>query len=283
MHKVYDPQTYANVFYPDSIQREQLSVSEIGLAEPPEGNEIKIDRSVSSIIHYVVSGSCYFKDSVIQSPTIIVTRPGESLDLRVCEDCNCFQVFWIKCCGDMTGELLSASGLYSDVRVLPFDYVDKALKLFEKLTSEASYKDEDDGLYLMGALFRLLSLNSAVHPPKSSAPISPYTQTILKYIHKNYGIHISENILATLVNLSTNYMHKIFLSDMKMTPIYYLNSYRIKQAKNLLKDTALPISAIADEVGISGGDYFCRVFRKYNNGISPTEYRKRIKQQAFNH
>lgn len=281
MHKVYYPQTYANVFYPDSIQREQLSVSEIGLAEPQAGTEIKFDRSDNSIILYIVSGTCHFKDSKVHAPAIIVTRPGESLEYTICEDSGYFRVYWIKCFGEMTVELLSASGLYSDVRVFPFDYTEKAVKLLDCLTSEASYKDEDDGLYMIGALFRLLSLHSALQPLKDSAPISPYTQTILSYIHKNYGIHISENTLAALVNLSTNYMHKVFLADMKMTPIYYLNSYRIKQAKNLLKETALSISLIAEKVGISGGDYFCRVFRKYNNGISPTEYRKRIKQQTL--
>ena len=57
--------------------------------------------------------------------------------------------------------------------------------------------------------------------------------------------------------------------------IFVIQYYRIQCAKKILKDTNYSISKIAEAVGISGGDYFCRVFRKYNGGISsPTEYRK---------
>ncbi len=281
MRKVIDPQSYSNVFYPENTLGEQISVAEIGVAKPPAGYIVKIDRTNSSMLHYIVSGSCSFKGNAVNSPAIIATRPGESLEYAVCEDCYDFQVYWIKCRGDASGELLAGSGLYSEARVFPFDYTEKAQRLLNRLTSEDSYVGEDDGLFMTGAFFRLLSLHSGNTPKNETPSISPYTATILDHIHSHYAMRITESNMAVLVNFSTNYMHKIFLSDMKMTPIYYLNMYRIKQAKRLLRDTDLSISDVSEAVGISGGDYFCRVFRKYNDGLSPTEYRKRARAQVY--
>lgn len=281
MRKVTDPQSYSNVFYPENTQGEHISVSEIGVANPPAGYTVKIDRSNSTMIQYIVSGSCSFKGDTVDSPAIIATRPGESLEYAVCEGCDDFQAYWIKCRGDISGELLSVSGLYSEVRVFSFDYTEKAQRLLNRLTDEESYVGEDDSLFMTGAFFRLLSLHSGSKPKDVTVPISPYTAAILDHIHSCYAKRITESDMAALVNLSTNYMHKIFLSDMKMTPIYYLNLYRIKQAKRLLRETNLSITSIADAVGISGGDYFCRVFRKYNEGLSPTEYRKRARAQLY--
>lgn len=218
---------------------------------------------------------------MVNSPAIIVTRPGELLEYSVCEDCDDFRIYWIKCCGDSSSELFSMAGLYSDTRVFPLANVEKALKILTRLTNEDSYAGEDDGFFMTGAFFRLLSLHSGSAPKDKVTSVSPYTAAIIDHITAHHSDRITESDMAALVNLSTNYMHKIFLSDMKMTPIYYLNMYRIGRAKRLLRETDLSISAISEAVGISGGDYFCRVFRKYNDGLSPTEYRKRARTQVY--
>ena len=281
MRKVYDPQSYANVFYSENVLREPISVFEIGIAEPPAGFTFKVERTNSPIIYYVISGNCLLKGSAVKAPAIIVTRPGEALEYSVSDSCDTFRVYWIRCCGDSACELLSGAGLYSDTRVFPFDYAEKAEKLLNLLTDTESFAGEDDGFFMTGAFFRLLSLHSGRAPKSNTTTVSPYTAAILDHIHSHYSMRITENDMAEIVNLSTNYMHKIFLHDINMTPIYYLNLYRIKQAKRMLRETDLSISVIAEEVGISGGDYFCRVFRKYSDGLSPTEYRKRVRTQVY--
>jgi AraC-like DNA-binding protein len=58
-----------------------------------------------------------------------------------------------------------------------------------------------------------------------------------------------------------------------MTPIAYLNRYRITQAKRLLKETDHTITQIAMDVGFSDSGYFSRVFRR-ETGMSPEAYRR---------
>jgi AraC-like DNA-binding protein len=56
-----------------------------------------------------------------------------------------------------------------------------------------------------------------------------------------------------------------------MTPITYLNRYRVKQAKALLDGAEKGITEIAVEVGFSSSNYFTRVFRE-EVGVSPRAY-----------
>jgi AraC-like DNA-binding protein len=58
-----------------------------------------------------------------------------------------------------------------------------------------------------------------------------------------------------------------------MTPIAYLNRYRITQAKRLLRETDQSITEIALTVGFSDSSYFSRVFRR-ETGLSPDAFRR---------
>ena len=61
---------------------------------------------------------------------------------------------------------------------------------------------------------------------------------------------------------------------MGVTPIQYLNRYRIKQAKGLLEDSGRTIEEIARLVGASNQNYFAYLFRKLT-GVSPREHRRK--------
>ena len=54
----------------------------------------------------------------------------------------------------------------------------------------------------------------------------------------------------------------------------YLRDHRITEAKRLLDDTALPISAIGNTVGFENQSKFTQMFKKHC-GLTPSDYRKR--------
>jgi AraC family L-rhamnose operon transcriptional activator RhaR/AraC family L-rhamnose operon regulatory protein RhaS len=60
---------------------------------------------------------------------------------------------------------------------------------------------------------------------------------------------------------------------MGVSPITYLNRYRIKQAKRLLQAGDKNITEVAGAVGFSNNSYFARVFRS-EVGMSPRAYRQ---------
>ena len=53
----------------------------------------------------------------------------------------------------------------------------------------------------------------------------------------------------------------------------YVNKLRIEKAKKLLKESSIPVSEIAKQVGIEDSYYFSRLFKKYA-GVSPKSYRE---------
>ena len=73
--------------------------------------------------------------------------------------------------------------------------------------------------------------------------------------------------------MSDDYLTYCFRQELGMTPIAYLNRYRVAQAKRLLKETDSTITQIALDVGFSDSGYFSRVFRR-EAGMSPDAYRR---------
>jgi transcriptional regulator GlxA family with amidase domain len=60
-----------------------------------------------------------------------------------------------------------------------------------------------------------------------------------------------------------------------MSPIYYVHTLRLEEAKQALETSDIAIEQIAREVGYEDGSFFRRLFRR-KVGITPLEYRKRF-------
>jgi transcriptional regulator GlxA family with amidase domain len=60
-----------------------------------------------------------------------------------------------------------------------------------------------------------------------------------------------------------------------MTPMEYVQTLRIEEAKHLLETTVDGIEAIAEEVGYDDAAFFGRLFRRSVN-LTPAQYRRRF-------
>ncbi|AZK46741.1 AraC family transcriptional regulator [Paenibacillus lentus] len=98
---------------------------------------------------------------------------------------------------------------------------------------------------------------------------------VILYIQQNYDQQIRLSELAALIPMSEGQLCRFFKSMTRQTPMDYINSYRIRQAVELLREPDRKISDIALEVGYDNISYFIRVFRKAMN-CSPSEFRKRM-------
>jgi AraC-like DNA-binding protein/ABC-type sugar transport system substrate-binding protein len=98
-------------------------------------------------------------------------------------------------------------------------------------------------------------------------------QYAMAYVHEHYAEPISRQDLARHVNLAEDYLTNCFHKEVGMTPITYLNRYRVNQAKSLLMQSDASITDIAVSVGFSDSGYFSRVFRR-EVGMSPEAYRR---------
>ena len=95
----------------------------------------------------------------------------------------------------------------------------------------------------------------------------------MAYMHAHYAEPLSRQEIAEHVGLSDDYLTSCFRKELGLTPVAYLNRYRVQQARHLLKNTHKSITEIALDVGFSGSSYFNRVFRR-ETGVTPEAYRR---------
>lgn len=108
---------------------------------------------------------------------------------------------------------------------------------------------------------------------KLPQPTSTLVKQTIIYIQQNYAQNLSRQQMAQVVGVSEGYLGRIFLQELGLSPVEYLNRYRIKVAKELLKNTSTSITEIATQVGFDDSAYFSRAFRK-QVGLSPRAFRK---------
>jgi len=110
---------------------------------------------------------------------------------------------------------------------------------------------------------------------KENKDLSPVINAALDYIRENYNKHEqSLNGLADRLNVSPNYLCLKFKEETGINYTKYLNSLRVKHAKELLKDVRLKVYMVSDMVGFEDTRYFSRIFRTYT-GYTPTEFQKK--------
>ncbi len=108
---------------------------------------------------------------------------------------------------------------------------------------------------------------------KLSSESQRLVRRAMAYLHEHYAHPISRKDIAGYVGMSEDYLTYCFRKELNMTPIAYLNRYRVHQARLRLKDSEQSITDIAFSVGFSDSGYFSRIFRR-EVGMSPEAYRR---------
>ena len=106
-------------------------------------------------------------------------------------------------------------------------------------------------------------------------PLPPKLAQTMAYIRSHYKEPITNKQLGQLTGYHEYYLNRSFAACTGMTIHQYLLRVRMEQASYLLLNTDLPLSEIAEEVGIRSYPHFSASF-KNTYGCSPTEYRKRV-------
>lgn len=99
-------------------------------------------------------------------------------------------------------------------------------------------------------------------------------EQVKHYLKANYVQKIRIKDLSAMFYISEAYLSNIFKTLTHKTIIEYLADVRIEAAKELLNNTRMNISNIAESVGYGDYCYFNKIFKKYV-GVTPYQYRKK--------
>lgn len=94
-----------------------------------------------------------------------------------------------------------------------------------------------------------------------------------QYVHMHLEEKFSISQIAELVNMSESRFSHVFKNETGTTFWEFVNSERMNRAEQLLRETNLKVSDIAEQIGMENPNYFSTQFKK-KNGISPLEFRK---------
>ena len=108
--------------------------------------------------------------------------------------------------------------------------------------------------------------------PRLRSEMQRIVRKAMAYMHKHYAEPFSRPDMARQLGLSERYLTRCFHKEMNVTPVEYLNRYRLKQAK-LMLGMGANVTETALAVGFSSVSYFTRLFEK-EVGVSPGAYRQ---------
>ncbi len=98
---------------------------------------------------------------------------------------------------------------------------------------------------------------------------------IFIYIHQHFDKDLSLTDIANHFNLSESYISKLLKNSLDINFKQYVNTLKVKRAKELLSQKTYKVHEVAAIVGCNNTNTFIRIFKQYI-GVSPGEYLKNL-------
>lgn len=154
------------------------------------------------------------------------------------------------------------------------------LDILSKVWNQVYSEDSDYEINVrneLSTLFCILNqfqknIKETTSPKMPNYLLEKRVQVLLDYIHTHYKDKITIEELAKTASISKTEVLRCFKAIMGLSPISYLNSYRLQRAAHMLMNTEKSIQEIAEGCGFDDNSYFSKLFkRKYH--MTPHNYR----------
>ena len=95
-----------------------------------------------------------------------------------------------------------------------------------------------------------------------------------QYITARYQQQLTVRLLAAQCHVDSCYLSHLFKKTLGVSPLQYINAFRVNAAGRLLQTTDMSVQEISQTVGYENLNHFYAQFRKYRDE-TPMEYRRR--------
>lgn len=230
-------------------------------------------------IHYVVAGTGYYeaggKVQKLEAGDAFILYPDTKIRYYADAE-DPWEYAWAGFMGEDAESLIRATDFTPEQPwILKGTLPRKQIKKQLDRIYEVKGGDYEAAAAMTGALYTLLStiIHYATHTGQVKDSQSLYVEQAKNYIATNYSYPVTIEEIASYVGISRSHLFRSFQTCIQQSPKEYLMDFRIKKARHLLRDTTLPVAAIAYSVGFDNNLYFSKAFKKRMHE-SPTEYRK---------
>ena len=146
-----------------------------------------------------------------------------------------------------------------------------ALKRFADEAFAENKNDELCGVYFLEYLMK----SDTLEVTEDSRRYDKDMENLLRYMTLHFTDTVTAEELAKLCFLSKSQLNRRFQAAYGISPIAWLNRFRLYSARELLKNTDYPITLICEKTGFKNTSDLYRHFKTAFN-LSPNQYRRRI-------
>jgi len=149
--------------------------------------------------------------------------------------------------------------------------LDRSLRLREQASSEFTEEMQCSLLRLV-----LAQLQAETRPVSSASARKTkiLLQNLVGWLSENLAQSLSVDEMAARVALSGSHLRRVFRAEYGIGPSQYFQEMKMREARRLLRESALPIKGISSQLGYNDLAHFYRSFKKHTH-IAPAEYRDR--------
>ena len=227
---------------------------------------------------YILEGKAHFYfesgERIVNKGEMVLFRPYDHQSYFYFPQDKC-QSFWVHFTGSDVEQIIDYYKLPKSENVFYSGSSPDYQWLFEQMIRElqlcrANYKE------LLTMLLRhifLLVNRFLKEGSKSGIDALNDIERSIRYFNENYTKNINIEEYAKSLHISACWFNRRFKQVTKMTPLQYILSVRLANAKMLLETKDYNVTETAYAVGFNNPLYFTRLFTKHI-GISPSEYKK---------
>lgn len=266
------------VWWLNYSQYEDLRLYEIGIqrcAPSYSFGPIIRDRY---ILHYVFEGEGVLriddKELKVKSNSFFLLPPDVLVQYQADEK-NPWQYAWIHFHGFKSTEIVKSIGMTRKEPV--YVPIEENSQLKDAVINLIMYKENEYAcIGYMYILFDKMNRWTRHVEKKAGTNLRTmnYMREAIQYINTKYCESIMVQQIADHCGVDRAYLSKIFKYATGNTLQEYLIQFRIKRAKQLLKDIDLSVKYISYSVGYNDPFTFSKVFKK-QEGVSPSVWRKK--------
>lgn len=229
------------------------------------------------ILHFVLSGQGHFYDNkkhyIINKNQYFLITPGTLVYYRA-DMQNPWFYTWICFNGSSVPDMLKHCHISADSPVQRFSNPQDIQRIIREML-EHSEKTPANECYIQSGLYaifaRLYESSKASYNALESND-NFYVSQATNYILGNSDPNMTVTDIANYLHVSRSYLFTLFKKHLNTSPQRFLSLSRIRNACELLTNTDLPITTIANSCGYQNPFAFSRAFKKEMD-LSPSEYR----------
>ena len=234
------------------------------------------------LIHYILNG----KGTYTTGHTTYHLSAGQGfliepdrLTSYVSDEKDPWTYVWAGLSGKNAKDLIYSAGLSQEQPLFRCDKKEYMKECVMNMIYH-NHSSVEDTYYTQGMLFLILSAIAASNrdtlPPTDG---NQYVEQAISYIQNHITESLKVEDIAGYVGLNRTYLSMIFKKHTGMSPLKYIQAFRLTKAKNMLESSSLPIYSIAYSCGYQSAESLIKIFHQRYQ-MSPAAYRNQIRKRT---